>query len=82
MDFNKFNRILRQASLLPVIALLLAAGAIYLQMREANRTVTLIQQSDDRIDEANIIAKLTVDEEAGSTRVPDDRRQRIPGPVP
>ncbi len=65
MDFNKFNRILRQASLLPVIALLLAAGAIYLQMREANRTVTLIQQSDDRIDEANTIAKLMVDEEAG-----------------
>jgi PAS domain S-box-containing protein len=65
VDFNKFNRILRQASLLPVIALLLAAGAIYLQMREANRTVALIQQSNDRIDEANIIAKLTVDEEAG-----------------
>jgi PAS domain S-box-containing protein len=65
VEFTKFNRILRQASLLPVIALLLAAGAIYLQIREANRTVALIQQSNDRIDEANIIARLTVDEEAG-----------------
>lgn len=65
MNLNQFNRILRQALLLPVIALLLTAGALYLQMRGANETVKTIQTTDARIAQASLVAKLIVEEESG-----------------
>ena len=65
MNLAQFNRILRQAFLLPVIALLLTAGALYWQIRNANETVQLIQQTDARIAQAGLVARLIVDEESG-----------------
>ncbi|HWW24227.1 MAG TPA: CHASE3 domain-containing protein [Edaphobacter sp.] len=65
MNLSQFNRILRQVFLLPVVALLLTAGALYWQIRGANATVNLIQNSDTRIAQAALIAKLIADEESG-----------------
>ncbi|MDE1175400.1 MAG: CHASE3 domain-containing protein [Edaphobacter sp.] len=65
MNLAKFTRILRQALLLPVIALLLAAAALYLQIRSTNDTVGIIQLTDTRIAQASLVAKLIVDEESG-----------------
>jgi PAS domain S-box-containing protein len=51
--------------LLPVVALLLTAGALYWQIRGANATVNLIQESDALIAQATLVSKLVVDEESG-----------------
>jgi len=51
--------------LLPVIALLITAGALYWQIQGANATVKLIQDSDARITQATLVSKLLVDEESG-----------------
>lgn len=64
MNLAQLNRILQQALLLPVIALLLTAGALYWQMRSANETVGIIQTTDVRISQATLVAKLIVDEES------------------
>ena len=65
MNLSQFNNILRQVFLLPVVALLVVAGALYVQIRSANATVNLIQDSDARISQATLVAKLVVDEESG-----------------
>jgi PAS domain S-box-containing protein len=65
VNLSQFKSILRQAFLLPVAALLVLAGALSLQIRSANETVDLIQQSDARISQATLVAKLMVDEESG-----------------
>ncbi len=65
MNLSQFNSVLRQVFLLPVAALLLVAGALYLQIRAANATVNLIQDSDARISQATLVSKLIVDEESG-----------------
>ena len=65
MNLSQFNNILRQVFLLPVVALLVVAGALYVQIRGANATVELIQDSDARISQATLVAKLVVDEESG-----------------
>jgi len=65
VNLTQFNRILRQAFLLPVIALLLTAAALYLQIHNSIETVQLIQQTDARIAQAALVAKLIVDEESG-----------------
>ena len=65
MNLTQFNRILRQAFLLPVIALLLTAFALYYQIRNANETVQVIQQVDARIAQASLVARLIVDQESG-----------------
>jgi PAS domain S-box-containing protein len=65
LNLSQFNNILRQVFLLPVVALLVLAGALYLQIRNANATVNLIQESDARISQATHIATLVVDEESG-----------------
>lgn len=65
MNLTQFNRILRQVFLLPVIALLITAGALYWQMRGANETVRLIQDADARIAQAAQVAKLIADQESG-----------------
>ncbi|MEI9980032.1 MAG: ATP-binding protein [Edaphobacter sp.] len=64
MNLSQFNRILRQVFVLPVLALLVVAGALYLQMRSANATVNLIQDADARIAQATLVAKLVADEES------------------
>ncbi|HWW97356.1 MAG TPA: ATP-binding protein [Edaphobacter sp.] len=65
MNLRQFNSVLRQVFLLPVVALLVVAGALYLQIRNANATVNLIQNSDARISQATLVSKLVVDEESG-----------------
>ena len=65
MNLNQFNRILRQVFLLPVIALLLLAVALFLQIQDANSTVQLIQESDARIAQVSRIEKLILNEESG-----------------
>jgi PAS domain S-box-containing protein len=65
VNLRQFNSILRQVFLLPVVALLVTAGALYWQIRGANATVNLIQESDARISQATLVAKLVVDEESG-----------------
>ncbi len=65
MKLRKFNRVLQQVSFLPVLTLGVTSGVLYLQIFNANRTVALIQRSDQRISEANLAAKLIVDEETG-----------------
>jgi PAS domain S-box-containing protein len=65
VNLSQFNNILRQVFLLPVVALLVVAGALYLQIRGANATVKLIQDSDARISQATLVSKLVVDEESG-----------------
>lgn len=65
MNLTQFNRILQQAFLLPVFALLVTAGALYWQIRGANATVSLIQEADARITQVTLISKLIVDEESG-----------------
>lgn len=65
MNLSQFNNILRQVFVLPVVALLVVAGALYVQIRGANATVALIQDSDARISQATQVSKLVVDEESG-----------------
>jgi len=65
VNLNQFNRILLQVFLLPVVALLLTAVVLSLQIREANSTVSLIQQSDARIAQVSRIEKLVLDEDSG-----------------
>ena len=65
MNLDQFNRILRQVFLLPVIALLLTAVALYVQIQGANSTVRLIQESDARITQVSHIEKLILNEESG-----------------
>ena len=65
MNLSQFNTILRQVFLLPVAALLVVAGALYVQISGANATVALIQDSDARISQATLVSKLIVDEESG-----------------
>lgn len=64
MNLSQFNRILRQVFLLPVIALLLAAVALYLQIQGANSTVRLIQESDAHISQVSRINTLILNEES------------------
>jgi PAS domain S-box-containing protein len=61
----EFNRILRQVLILPVLALLLLAAALYLEIRGSNDTVKRIQRLDERINQATLLSKLIVDEESG-----------------
>jgi PAS domain S-box-containing protein len=65
VNLSQFNNILRQVFLLPVVALLVVAGALYVQIRNANATVKLIQDADARISQATLVSKLIVDEESG-----------------
>ncbi|MGF7180271.1 ATP-binding protein [Tunturiibacter psychrotolerans] len=65
MNLSQFNNILRQVFVLPVVALLVVAGALYFQIRGSNETVNLIQESDARISQATLLSKLVVDEESG-----------------
>jgi PAS domain S-box-containing protein len=65
VNLSQFNNILRQVFLLPVMALLVVAAALYVQIRNANVTVNLIQDADARISQATLVSKLVVDEESG-----------------
>lgn len=65
MNLTQFHRILRQAFLLPIIALLIMAGTLYWQMRGANETVQRIQEADFRISQTIGVGRLIADQESG-----------------
>jgi PAS domain S-box-containing protein len=65
LELREFKRILRQVMVLPVLALLLLAGALSWQIYAAAKTVTQIEVQDERIARTNRIQRLTVDEETG-----------------
>ena len=65
MELSKFKQVLVQAFLLPVVALLLLAAALYVDIRNGNNTVGQIQESDERITQATLLSKLILDEESG-----------------
>jgi PAS domain S-box-containing protein len=65
VDLRNFNRILLQVFFLPVVALLLLAAALYVDIHNSNSTVGLIQQSDERITQTVLLENLILDEETG-----------------
>ena len=65
MEFKRFKRTLRQVLLLPIVACLLLACVLVWQIRGANATVGLIEESDSRIALTTRIEGLVVDEETG-----------------
>jgi PAS domain S-box-containing protein len=65
LEFKRFKRTLRQVLLLPIVACLLLACVLVWQIRGANDTVGLIDESDTRADLATRIEGLVVDEETG-----------------
>jgi PAS domain S-box-containing protein len=65
LEFKRFKRTLRQVLLLPIVACLLLACFLVWQIRGANATVGLIEESDTRADLATRIEGLVVDEETG-----------------
>ncbi len=65
MNLSKFNQILTQTLLLPVLALAFVAGILVWQVRNAERTVSAIQASGESIAAATRAEKLIVDEETG-----------------
>jgi PAS domain S-box-containing protein len=65
LEFKRFKRTLRQVLLLPIVACLLLACVLVWQIRGANDTVGLIDESDSRADLATRIEGLVVDEETG-----------------
>ncbi len=65
MNLRQFRAILVQSLVLPVIALLLVAAVLSMQIRSAEKTVILIQLADQSIADATEVEKLIVDEESG-----------------
>lgn len=65
MEFKRFKRTLRQVLILPIVACLLLAWILVWQIRRANDTVGLIEESDQRISLDSQIEKLVIDQETG-----------------
>ncbi len=65
MNASTFDRILRQILIVPTLAVLFGAIALYLQISSATRTVTMIQGADETIAQTIEIEKLMDDEETG-----------------
>ena len=65
MNSSNFDQIVRQVLIVPVLVVLLGAGAVFWQMRQANRTVADIERSDQSIAETLLIGSLIVDQESG-----------------
>lgn len=63
MNLGRFNRILMQTLLLPVLALTFVALILVWNITAAQKTVTTIQASDQTITDATETEKLIVDEE-------------------
>ena len=65
MNLSHFNRIVRQVLLFPVISLVLVAAALSWQIVSSTDTVRLIQDSDQSIQQTNLVGRLIVDQESG-----------------
>ncbi len=65
MNSSSFDQILRQVFIVPMIAVLLGAGALAWQIRQASTTVARIEASDATIARTDSLAALIVDQETG-----------------
>ena len=65
MNSSSFDQILRQVLIVPVLIILVGAGAIFWQMRESNQTVADIERADNGLEQTLLIQNLIVDEESG-----------------
>jgi PAS domain S-box-containing protein len=65
LNLRHFNRIVRQVLIFPVLALVIAAGALYWQVSTSSVTVDRIQDSDEAISQINLLGRLIIDEESG-----------------
>ncbi len=65
MNSSSFDQILRQVFIVPIIAVLLGAGALAWQIRQAYITVARIEASDVTIARTENLEALIVDEETG-----------------
>ena len=64
MDVKKFDSILREVLILPILAVFIAACALFVGIQETTTTVQRIQQADAAIAQATLIEKLIIDQEA------------------
>jgi PAS domain S-box-containing protein len=65
VDLRQFKRILIQVFLLPVVALLLLAVCLYVEIESNGETTTALVQTDARISQTTLVTRLIVDEETG-----------------
>ena len=65
MNLSHFNRIVRQVLFFPVISLVLVAVALSWQIFSSTDTVKLIQDSDQSIQQTNLVGRLISDQESG-----------------
>ena len=65
MNSSSFDRILRQVFFVPVLAVLLGAGALAWQLNQAYLTVAHIESSDEIINRAESLSAMIIDEETG-----------------
>lgn len=65
MEIGEFKRVLQQVMIVPVVALLVLAVILIIQVRAASGTVDLLERSDRRIALANLVERYLVDEETG-----------------
>ncbi len=65
MNLSHFNRIVRQVLFFPVISLVLVAAALSWQIFSSTDTVKLIQDSDQSIQQTNLVGRLISDQESG-----------------
>jgi PAS domain S-box-containing protein len=65
LNLSHFNRIVRQVLLFPVISLVLVAAALSWQIVSSTDTVKLIQDSDQSIQQTNLVGRLISDQESG-----------------
>ena len=65
MNSSSFDQILRQVLIVPVLAVLLGAGALAWQMNQAYRTVARIEAADETITQIGTIDTYIIDQETG-----------------
>jgi PAS domain S-box-containing protein len=65
VNSSSFDQILRQVFIVPVLAVMLGAGALAWQMNQAYRTVARIEASDETITRTDTLETLVVDQETG-----------------
>jgi PAS domain S-box-containing protein len=65
LNSSSFDQILRQVFIVPVVVVLLGAGALAWQMNQAYRTVAHIESADETITRTEQLETLVVDQETG-----------------
>src|SRR5277367_5777630 len=65
VNSTSFDQILRQVLIVPILAVLLGAGALAWQMNQAYRTVASIETADETITEIGTLDTYIIDQETG-----------------